>query len=195
MRNVVCTGDAPNAIGPYSQAVKGGGFIFVSGQLALNPATQQIIEGDARQQTQRALQNIAAILKASGSNLDKVVRCGVFLKNMSDLEAMLPPTKLLASNFRTQTTIEPIRPALRLTPLWFCPKCGGPMVVLERLTAAQLQLRSPAGLAGAAKGDLAVGQRNTSRSRASAFGREHRSRWTTRFAWCGVTSSITTTSA
>ena len=88
MRNVVCTGDVPNAIGPYSQAVRGGGFIFVSGQLALNPATQQIIEGDARQQTERALQNIAAILKESGSSPDKVVRCGVFLKNMSDFDAM-----------------------------------------------------------------------------------------------------------
>jgi len=56
-------------VGPYSQAVRGGGFIFVSGQLALDPVTRQIIEGDARQQTERALQNIAAVLEASGSNL------------------------------------------------------------------------------------------------------------------------------
>lgn len=56
-------------MGPYSQAVRGGGFIFVSGQLALDPVTRQIIEGDARQQTERALQNIAAVLEASGSNL------------------------------------------------------------------------------------------------------------------------------
>jgi 2-iminobutanoate/2-iminopropanoate deaminase len=87
MRNVVCTGDAPG-VGPYSQAVRGGGFIFVSGQLALDPVTRQIIEGDACQQTERALQNIATILKAAGSGLDKVVRCGVFLKNLSDFEAM-----------------------------------------------------------------------------------------------------------
>jgi 2-iminobutanoate/2-iminopropanoate deaminase len=87
MRDVVCTSRAPG-VGPYSQAVKAGGFIFVSGQLALDPATRQIIEGDARQQTERALQNIAAILEAAGSNLNKVVRCGVFLKNMSDFEAM-----------------------------------------------------------------------------------------------------------
>ena len=60
----------------------------MSGQLATNPATQQIIEGDARQQTERALQNIAAILKSAGSTMDKVVRCGVFLKNMGDFEAM-----------------------------------------------------------------------------------------------------------
>jgi len=79
MSNVVCTSKA-RGVGPYSQAVRGGGFIFVSGQLALDPVTRQIIEGDARQQTERALQNIAAVLEASGSNLDKVVRCGVFLK-------------------------------------------------------------------------------------------------------------------
>jgi 2-iminobutanoate/2-iminopropanoate deaminase len=60
----------------------------VSGQLGLNPATQQIIGSDARQQTERALQNIAAILKAAGSNLDKVLRCGAFLKNMNDFDAM-----------------------------------------------------------------------------------------------------------
>jgi 2-iminobutanoate/2-iminopropanoate deaminase len=87
MRNVVCTSKSPG-VGPYPQAVRGCGFIFVSGQLALDPATRQIIEGDARQQTERALQNIAAILEASGSNLDKVMRCGVFLKNLSDFEAM-----------------------------------------------------------------------------------------------------------
>jgi len=87
MRKVVCTNDAPG-VGHYSQAVKGGGLIFVSGQLALHPATRQIIEGDARQQTQRALQNVAAILKAAGSNLDKVGRCSVFLKNMNDFEVM-----------------------------------------------------------------------------------------------------------
>ena len=87
MRNVVRTSKAPG-VGPYSQAVRGGGFIFVSGQLALDPVTRQIIEGDARQQTERALQNIATILKAAGSDLDKVVRCGVFLKSMNDFAAM-----------------------------------------------------------------------------------------------------------
>jgi 2-iminobutanoate/2-iminopropanoate deaminase len=71
MRNVVCTSDAPG-VGHYSQAVKGGGFIFVSGQLALDPITQQIIEGDASQQTERALQNVATVLKAAGSSLDRV---------------------------------------------------------------------------------------------------------------------------
>jgi 2-iminobutanoate/2-iminopropanoate deaminase len=110
MRNVVCTTGAPNAIGPYSQAVKGLGFIFVSGQLALNPATQQIIEGDARQQTERVLQNIAAILKTAGSSMDKVVRCGVFLKNMSDFEAMNDVYgKIFGPHPPARTTVEVAR--------------------------------------------------------------------------------------
>jgi 2-iminobutanoate/2-iminopropanoate deaminase len=110
IRNVVCTSDAPNVIGPYSQAVKGGGFIFVSGQLGLNLATQQIIGGDARQQTKRALQNIAAIFKAAGSNLDKVLRCGVFLKNMNDSDAMNDVYgKIFGPHPPARTTVEAAR--------------------------------------------------------------------------------------
>ena len=88
MRKVVSTKQAPNAIGPYSQAVRGGQFIFVSGQIPLDPVTQQIVDGDVRQQTERVLKNIAGILEAAGSSMDKIVRCGVFLKNITDFEAM-----------------------------------------------------------------------------------------------------------
>jgi 2-iminobutanoate/2-iminopropanoate deaminase len=88
MRKVVSTTQAPNAIGPYSQAVRGGQFIFVSGQVALDPASQRIIDGDAGQQTERVLKNIAGILEAAGSSMSKIVRCGVFLKNMGDFQAM-----------------------------------------------------------------------------------------------------------
>ena len=88
MRKVVFTEDAPNAIAPYSQAVEGGGFIFVSGQLAIDPATERIIEGNIGQQTERVLQNIARILEAAGFGMSKVVRCGVFLKSMNDFDAM-----------------------------------------------------------------------------------------------------------
>jgi 2-iminobutanoate/2-iminopropanoate deaminase len=109
MRNVVCTSKAPG-VGPNSQAVRGGGFIFVSGQLALDPVTRQIIEGDARQQTERALQNIAAVLEASESNLDKVVRCGVFLKNMGDFEAMNDVYgKIFGPHAPARTTVEAAR--------------------------------------------------------------------------------------
>jgi len=88
MCNIVSTKQGPGAIGPYSQAVRAGQFIFVSGQIPLDPATRRIIAGDVGQQTERVLKNIAGILEAAGSSMDQVVRCGVFLKNISDFEAM-----------------------------------------------------------------------------------------------------------
>jgi 2-iminobutanoate/2-iminopropanoate deaminase len=88
MREIISTKDAPQAIGPYSQAVKANGFIFISGQVAIDPSTQQVIDGDVSVQTDRTLKNLGAILQSVGSSLDKVVRCGVFLKNMNDFAAM-----------------------------------------------------------------------------------------------------------
>ncbi len=88
MRQVIATNNAPQAIGPYSQAIKANGFIFVSGQIAFDPATQQIIDGDVAAQTERVLQNLSAILTAAGSSLAKVVKTSVFLKSMSDFAAM-----------------------------------------------------------------------------------------------------------
>ena len=88
MREVISTEQAPKAIGPYSQAIRAGGFIFTSGQIPVDPATQQVIAGDVAAQTDRVLKNLAAILEAAGSGLEKVVRCTVFLKNMGDFAAM-----------------------------------------------------------------------------------------------------------
>jgi 2-iminobutanoate/2-iminopropanoate deaminase len=88
MREVISTKDAPQAIGPYSQAIRANGFVFVSGQIPTDPATQQIVQGDAAAQTERVLTNLYAILKAAGSGLEKVVRSTVYLKNMSDFAAM-----------------------------------------------------------------------------------------------------------
>jgi 2-iminobutanoate/2-iminopropanoate deaminase len=88
MRSVISTKDAPEAIGPYSQAVKANGFVFTSGQVAIDPATQQVIAGDISAQTDRVLRNLSEILEAAGSGLGKVVRCTVFLKNMNDFAAM-----------------------------------------------------------------------------------------------------------
>jgi 2-iminobutanoate/2-iminopropanoate deaminase len=84
MREVISTKDAPQAIGPYSQAIKANGFIFVSGQVAIDPATQQVVAGDAAAQTDRVLRNLSEILEAAGSGLGKVVRATVFLKNMNE---------------------------------------------------------------------------------------------------------------
>lgn len=88
MRKAITTSKAPKAIGPYSQAVKCNGLIFVSGQVAIDPATQQVIEGDVAAQTERVMKNLSAILAASGSRLDQVLRSTVFLKSMDDFAAM-----------------------------------------------------------------------------------------------------------
>ncbi len=88
MRDVIATDQAPKAIGPYSQAVRAAGLIFTSGQVAIDPATQQVVAGDVAAQTDRVLKNLAAVLAASGSGIDKVLRCTVFLKNMGDFAAM-----------------------------------------------------------------------------------------------------------
>lgn len=88
MREVIATNDGPKAIGPYSQAIKANGFVFVSGQVAIDPATQQVLTGDVAEQTERVMKNLSGILKAAGSSLEKVVKSGVFLKSMGDFTAM-----------------------------------------------------------------------------------------------------------
>ncbi len=88
MREVVSTKDAPQAIGPYSQAIKANGMVFISGQIAIDPAVGQVINGDVAAQTERVLKNLSNILRAAGSGLDKVVRTTVFLKSMNDFATM-----------------------------------------------------------------------------------------------------------
>ena len=88
MREPVATKDAPQAIGPYSQAIKANGMVFCSGQVALDPATQQVLAADISSQTERVLKNLAGVLAAAGSSMEKVVKTTVFLKNMSDFAAM-----------------------------------------------------------------------------------------------------------
>ena len=88
MRDVIATQDGPAAVGPYSQAIRANGFVFVSGQVAIDPVTNTLVSGDVSLQTERVLKNLSGILKAAGSGLDKVVRTTVFLKNMGDFSAM-----------------------------------------------------------------------------------------------------------
>ena len=88
MRDAVSTKDAPAAIGPYSQAIKAGGFVFLSGQIAIDPATGNVVQGDVAAQTERVLKNLSAILGAAGTSLERVVKTTVFLKNMSEFAAM-----------------------------------------------------------------------------------------------------------
>lgn len=87
-REAVSTPNAPKAIGPYSQAIKANGFVFVSGQVAFDPATGNLISGGIEQQTEQVMKNLSAILQAAGSGWDKVVKTSVFLKNMSEFAQM-----------------------------------------------------------------------------------------------------------
>ena len=88
MRDVISTNEGPRAIGPYSQAIRANGFVFVSGQVSIDPVTNTLVSGDVGAQTERVLQNLSGILKAAGSSLQQVVRATVFLKNMNDFAAM-----------------------------------------------------------------------------------------------------------
>ena len=88
MKDIVLTDRGPKPIGPYSQAVKSNGLLFVSGQVAIDPRSNDFVPGDIRQQTERALENLKGILEASGANLHHVVKTTVFLKDMNDFAAM-----------------------------------------------------------------------------------------------------------
>ena len=87
-RERITTQAAPAAIGPYSQAIVTDQFVFASGQIALEPASGQMIEGDVRAQTRQALENVSAVLRAAGSSLTQVVKTTVFLTSMSNFAAM-----------------------------------------------------------------------------------------------------------
>ena len=88
MKEIISTTRAPKAIGPYSQAILANGFLFVSGQIALDPATNQVVEGDTARQTERVLENLKGIVEAVGSSLEQVVKTTVYLKDISDFAAM-----------------------------------------------------------------------------------------------------------
>jgi 2-iminobutanoate/2-iminopropanoate deaminase len=88
VKHRIQTPNAPQAIGPYSQAIKAGGFIFVSGQVPIDPKTGEFVEGGISEQTEQVLKNVAAVLEAAGSGLDNVVKTTVFLFNMEEFAAM-----------------------------------------------------------------------------------------------------------
>src|SRR5215469_10077304 len=86
MKKIISTSEAPGAIGPYSQAVRSGSFLFCSGQIPLDPKSGEIVPGDIAAQTRRVLENIAAILKADGLGFDDVVKTTIFLTNLADFQ-------------------------------------------------------------------------------------------------------------
>lgn len=84
----ISTPAAPNPVGPYSQAIKTNGFVFLSGQIPLDPSTMRIVDGGIREQTEQALRNVSELVLAAGSELRHVVRCVVYLKTMTDFAEM-----------------------------------------------------------------------------------------------------------
>lgn len=84
MKTIIATDKAPQAVGPYSQAVRSGDLLFCSGQIPLDPVTNQLISGGVEQQTQRVMENLQEVLEAAGSSLEKVVKATIFLNDMED---------------------------------------------------------------------------------------------------------------
>jgi 2-iminobutanoate/2-iminopropanoate deaminase len=88
MKRVIRTTEAPQAIGPYSQAVEAGGFVFVSGQIALDPATGQVVAGGVREQARRVMENAKAVIAAAGCGMQDVVKTTIYLKDLADFAAV-----------------------------------------------------------------------------------------------------------
>jgi len=110
MKTIVSTEQAPKAIGPYSQAVIANGLIFLSGQIPLNPATNQLVEGDIAVQTERVIENLKAVLEAGGSSLANVVKTTVFLKDMGEFARMNEVySRYFASEAPARSTVEAAR--------------------------------------------------------------------------------------
>jgi 2-iminobutanoate/2-iminopropanoate deaminase len=110
VKEIISTDKAPKAIGPYSQAIRASGFLFTAGQIALDPATGQIVEGDVARQTTRVMENLKAIVEAAGSSLDRAVKATVYLKDMNDFAAMNEVYgKYFALNPPARSTVEAAR--------------------------------------------------------------------------------------
>jgi 2-iminobutanoate/2-iminopropanoate deaminase len=113
-KSVVATEKAPAAIGPYSQAVHIGDLVYTSGQIPLDPATGQLVEGSIREQTVRVLENLKAVLAAAGTDLGRVLKTTVFLKNMSDFAVM---NEVYATYLAAEGVVPPARSTVEVARL------------------------------------------------------------------------------
>ncbi|MBL7777503.1 MAG: RidA family protein [Chitinophagales bacterium] len=109
-KTVISTTEAPSAIGPYSQAIKAGNMLFVSGQIPIDPATGQLISSTIEAETHRVMQNIGAILQAAGLGYEHIVKTGIFLKSMNDFAAVNEVyASYFTSDFPARETVEVAR--------------------------------------------------------------------------------------
>ena len=107
MKNVIATSEAPKAVGPYSQAVAVGNFLFCAGQIPLDPATGELVEGDVTAQTKRVLQNVAGVLRANGMTFANVVKSTVFMVDLANFAAMNAVySKYFSEPFPARSTIQ-----------------------------------------------------------------------------------------
>jgi 2-iminobutanoate/2-iminopropanoate deaminase len=113
-KQAVSTKNAPAAIGPYSQAVRVGDFLYTSGQVALDPASGALVDGGVEAQTTRVLENLKAVLEAAGTGLKNVVKTTVFLKNMGDFAAM---NAIYATYFASDSVVAPARSTVEVARL------------------------------------------------------------------------------
>jgi len=113
-KEAIATAKAPAAIGPYSQGVRTGNLVFTAGQVALDPATQEVVTGEIAEQTTQVFENLKAILEAAGSSLDRAVKTTVFLKDFNDFAAM---NKVYASYLAGEGKIPPARSTVEVSRL------------------------------------------------------------------------------
>jgi len=106
MKSIISTKDAPSAIGPYSQGIQAGSFLFVSGQLPIDPASGEIVEGGIKAQTYQSLKNLQAIIESAGSGLNNVVKTNVFLKDMNEFIQMNEVYGQFFSDFPARSAVE-----------------------------------------------------------------------------------------
>jgi 2-iminobutanoate/2-iminopropanoate deaminase len=109
-KEIIKTERAPGAIGPYSQAVRAGDFVFVSGQIPIDPATGAFVAGSAAEQTEQVLKNLSAVLEAAGSDLNAVIKTTVFIADMNDFAAMNEVYgRFFTENFPARATVQAAR--------------------------------------------------------------------------------------